>query len=128
MAEEVRIQVSPATDVWAFGMTVVEVCIYIYYHQWQTTPNMLQILTNRLPFSHIVSAPGVIFTVMNGGRPERSDCPQIPDEIWMTLEKCWAVDPNQRPSSMSLCHFFTSFSTDPLDGDDDYASSLDSNG
>jgi serine/threonine protein kinase len=33
VAEEVRIQVTPATDVWAFGMTVVEVCVY--YRQWQ---------------------------------------------------------------------------------------------
>jgi serine/threonine protein kinase len=33
IAEEVQIQVTPATDVWAFGMTVIEVCIY--YCQWQ---------------------------------------------------------------------------------------------
>jgi mitogen-activated protein kinase kinase kinase len=100
------------------------VCIIV---NGKSAPNMLQILTNRLPFSHIVNAPGVIVTVMEGGRPHRSDCLQIPDDIWMTLEKCWAVDPNQRPSSMSLCHFFTSLSTN-LPDCNDCASSLDGYG
>lgn len=117
-AEEVQIRVTRATDVWAFGMTVVEVCVYILsrilsmanWHQ-----NMLQILTDRMPFAHIVNAAGVIVTVKEGGRPNRADCLKIPDNIWRTLERCWAVDPNQRPSSMTLCQFFTPLSTNPPD-------------
>jgi hypothetical protein len=80
-----------------------------------------------MPFSNIINTPGVIVTVMEGGRPCRSDCLQIPDDIWRTLERCWAADPTQRPSSMSLCHFFTSLSTNLLDWNG-CTSSLNGNG
>jgi len=92
-AEEVRMRMTQATDVWAFSMTVVE------------------ILTDRLPFSHIGHVPGVIIAIMEGGHPKRKDCRQIQDSIWRMLEKCWGVDPKQRPSAMTLSRFFASIST-----------------
>jgi len=83
-------QVTEATDVWAFAMTVIE------------------IVTESMPFSHLKRDGSVIHYVMTGGRPKREHCRQINDEIWMMLERCWDIDPNQRPSMATLSTFFTS--------------------
>lgn len=32
---------------------------------------------------------------LSGGLPESERCPQINDEVWMVLERCWNVDPSR---------------------------------
>ncbi|KIM74466.1 hypothetical protein PILCRDRAFT_32124, partial [Piloderma croceum F 1598] len=78
--DECAPRVTMATDVWAFAMTVVEV------------------FTGAIPFSHIKSDASVIMFILSGGRPKQERCPQINDEIWEMLEKCWDVVPQRRPS------------------------------
>jgi len=79
-----------ATDVWSFAMTVVE------------------ILTGAIPFSHIKSDASVILSITLGGRPKPHLCPQINDDIWAMLERCWDAAPNRRPSMATLSQFFAS--------------------
>lgn len=100
-----------ATDVWSFAMTIVEVRIFCA--PFLCTPrrfmgNTLQIYTGSIPFSHIRNDAGVISSVALGGRPERTLCPQINDDIWAMLEISWDVAPNRRPSMATLCQFFAS--------------------
>jgi serine/threonine protein kinase len=78
-----------ATDVWALGMTVIE------------------ILTGAIPFSHIRRDASVINYVVSGGRPKQERYPQIDIEIWKMLEACWHVDPIQRPAMAFLSTFFS---------------------
>jgi serine/threonine protein kinase len=87
-ADDIYTRVSKATDVWAFAMTIVE------------------ILTGCVPFSHIGNPTKIIDAVLKGGRPERKGYPSIPDHIWRMLERCWALDPTQRPSAKTLSEFF----------------------
>jgi len=87
--EELNPPVTAATDVWAFAMTVIE------------------ILTSHKPFFDLKRDINVIAHVQQGGRPKRDEYPQIEDKIWTELEKCWAVEANQRPSMETLSQIFT---------------------
>jgi len=77
-------RITAASDIWAFGMTVLEV------------------LTGRLPFYRLYSDSAVIISVVNGSRPQHRDYPEISDKIWLILEQCWDADLAQRPSMESL--------------------------
>jgi len=79
--------VSEAADIYAFAMTVIE------------------IFTGSIPFSHIKCDASVILSVVAGARPKREHCLSINDEIWTMLEKCWHVEPNQRPSVATISCF-----------------------
>jgi len=74
---------------------------------WATAITITEIFTESIPFSHIRNDAGVIFFVMNGGRPIRELCLQIDDEIWAMLETCWNENPDERPSMATLSRFFT---------------------
>ena len=106
---EVIPYVTKATDVWAFGMTLIEVRVpvAIFLCFWQAETNWLKILTESIPFSHIKSDARVMLSIAAGGRPKRDHRQPINDEIWSTLEKCWDVEPNRRPSMSTLSGFFT---------------------
>jgi len=77
-----------ATDAWGFSMTVIE------------------IFSRRIPFSHLKVDASVILFVVKGGRHKREHFGQINDDIWCMLEKCWSIEPNRRPSMLSLFSFF----------------------
>jgi hypothetical protein len=63
-------------------------------------------MTSRLPFHHLKYDSAVILTVMKHGRPPRENSPEITDDIWSALERCWNEDPQARPSMASLALFF----------------------
>ncbi|KIM78263.1 hypothetical protein PILCRDRAFT_824481 [Piloderma croceum F 1598] len=88
-----KFEATKAVDVWAFAMTVIE------------------IFTGRIPFWYIRSDTKVIYTVMTGGRPERSHYSQINTNIWETLKGCWDQDPAHRPSMEEVMQFFVSVSS-----------------
>jgi len=91
--EEIICRVTTATDVYAFAMTAFE------------------IFTGCIPFSHIRNDAKVVLTIVEGGRPKRMHCPQISDDIWRMLERCWDAEPNRRPSMATLLHFFKLLAT-----------------
>jgi len=82
--EETIPQVTAATDVWAFGMTVLE------------------ILSGRVPFFRFSNHLAVIHFVTKGGRPTRERYPGIGDDVWSLMDRCWHADPAQRPSMKVL--------------------------
>ncbi|KZP28520.1 kinase-like protein [Athelia psychrophila] len=77
-----------ATDVWAFGMTVLE------------------ILSGKLPFYWIKYDTAVILLVMRDGRPARERYPTISNAVWGILESCWRRDPEQRPGMRAISQSF----------------------
>ncbi|KIM82575.1 hypothetical protein PILCRDRAFT_7939 [Piloderma croceum F 1598] len=87
--EECIPQVTVATDIWAFGMTTLE------------------ILSGELPFFQLKYDTAVILSVMRGGRPKRETYPTISHTIWTMLEQCWHADPSRRPSMEILSVFFS---------------------
>lgn len=76
-------------DIYAFGMTAYE------------------IYANEVPLGYITS-PGEHFelVVRQYVRPQRPDvdaAPQLTDEVWQLVERCWTPDSRRRPISDAIC-------------------------
>jgi serine/threonine protein kinase len=70
------------SDCYALGMVIYEV------------------LSGRLPFYKYENFV-VPLKVFQGSRPERPDGPEgvwFKDDVWAVLERCWASQPNERPT------------------------------
>ncbi|KAF8526889.1 kinase-like domain-containing protein [Hysterangium stoloniferum] len=70
------------SDVWAFGMTVLE------------------ILTGEQPYAEIKLDPAVLMLIIKGifpSRPKASFAPALTDEMWKICCLCWRLDPKKRP-------------------------------
>lgn len=70
---------SPKTDIYAFGMTILEV------------------ITGALPYNHQRHDTVVILEVIRGIRPNRP--PAISDGVWNIMTACWESKPLKRPSA-----------------------------
>jgi len=70
---------TPNTDVYAFGMTILEV------------------ITGRSPYSHQRHDTVVILEVIRGIRPNRPQDPAISDNVWNIISACWETKPHKRP-------------------------------
>ena len=69
------------TDVYAFGMTILEV------------------MTGKLPYSHRRYDTVVMLDVIRGTRPNRPLDPPMPDDVWRIVTACWEMEPEKRPSA-----------------------------
>ncbi|KAK7461493.1 hypothetical protein VKT23_008667 [Stygiomarasmius scandens] len=81
--ESVKLSTTPMSDVYSFGMT------------------MLEVYTGLVPFSHRKFYGGVIYDVVNGIRPPRpspSAYSSLTDEIWEAIQCCWEHKPKHRPT------------------------------
>lgn len=68
--------------------------------------NFIQIFTEKAPFANL-REPEVIGKVgFSDGRPSRPPQPAedrgLTDEVWSLMENCWAVQPGDRPSMMTV--------------------------
>jgi hypothetical protein len=77
---------SPASDVWSFGIVVIEF-----------------ILDGETPY-HGMSNPDVMKLTMSGGRHEKP--PLCSSQVYGVLKKCWDADPIKRPTFTVLATFF----------------------
>jgi serine/threonine protein kinase len=74
--------VSPYTtmsDVYSLGMTILEV------------------LSDRIPFSQRRYDTVVILEVLRGVRPRRPA--DVSNNVWSLLQSCWSAEPSERPSA-----------------------------
>ncbi|KIK51971.1 hypothetical protein GYMLUDRAFT_180782, partial [Collybiopsis luxurians FD-317 M1] len=77
-------QIAPMSDVYSFGMT------------------MLEVYSGNIPFHSRRFYGAVVLDVIRGVRPPRPSkqtCPQLTDELWQIIQSCWAQDPFQRRES-----------------------------
>ena len=81
---------SPASDVWSFGIVVVEL-----------------FLNGETPYRSKPN-PDVITLTMSGGRHEQPN--SCDDAVYAVLLKCWDAEPASRPSFRQLKDSFTTFS------------------
>ncbi|KAG6330867.1 hypothetical protein ID866_8223 [Astraeus odoratus] len=76
-------ELSAAADVWAFGMTALE------------------LFTRKIPFHQYRATPGVILRIFRGppDRPTDEDtCSRMLDDWWDICTRCWNRDPSSRPT------------------------------
>jgi len=100
------------TDVWSFGMIVLEVhfCfINRIITLFTNTTAFEQILTLELPFSDLKGYPQVILTLHAKGRPSRpgseADRRGLTDGLWHLMEACGAQSPRDRPSATAIAQY-----------------------
>ncbi|KAI9004337.1 hypothetical protein DFJ74DRAFT_713080 [Hyaloraphidium curvatum] len=73
-------QLQPADDVYAFAMVCYEV-----------------VSRGRYPFDEVANAAAIIYRVaIERKRPSRPD--KVPDAVWDLITRCWAHEPEDRPS------------------------------
>lgn len=99
--------VSRKTDVYAFGMTVLEVCNRRWSLHNGLSPckdkQFVQIYTGKKPFSNIHDLKIPAIVVLKHKRPSRPLTSDISDELWSLLCDCWKEDPMER-LSMAEAH------------------------
>jgi len=79
--EEYRCLFTPASDVYSFGMTVLEV------------------VTGAIPFVHRRYDTVVILDVIRGVLPQRPGPEVMSEDLWKLLQNCWQRVPERRPSA-----------------------------
>ncbi|KAI6014913.1 hypothetical protein PISMIDRAFT_687935 [Pisolithus microcarpus 441] len=90
MAPELLDNYNPSTegDVWAFGMTVLE------------------LFTRTIPFPDCPRFENVIFRLITGKLPlrpsEESTLSRMTDEWWEICTACWILEPSLRPSTEEI--------------------------
>lgn len=82
-------QPTKASDVYSFGITMVEV------------------FTGVIPFHNSRNDAAVIAAVLSGKRPSRPPQPQaeevgLSSSVWALIERCWDQDPRKRPIIASV--------------------------
>jgi serine/threonine protein kinase len=93
-------QTPAAADIWAFGMTGLEVrsSLTPTFGVGLTISELCQILSGKCPFYRIEGEYAVTTAVLNGRFPEHKEYREVSDGMWRVLEMCWNTDPIQRPS------------------------------
>jgi serine/threonine protein kinase len=60
---------------------------------------MLQVLTNEIPYYHLKNDAAIILCIAKSQTPSRSRYPELPEQYWQFIEKCWSTQPSNRPST-----------------------------
>ncbi|KAG8922321.1 hypothetical protein FRC02_011947, partial [Tulasnella sp. 418] len=78
---------STATDIWALGCLII------------------QILSDEIPYHHIVIRQAVLFAISRGDPPLASRPDAVDPRAWSYVVKCWNMNPLDRPvaSELELC-------------------------
>ena len=95
--------VSKESDVYSFGMVVVEVQAFdLIVIEWAT--HRYKIFTGKVPF-YDSTPTAVAVDVLSGTRPARPAHPNLTNDLWGLTENCWNQDPQRRPgiSEVILC-------------------------
>ncbi|KAJ7591214.1 kinase-like domain-containing protein [Mycena floridula] len=92
---------SLASDMWAFGMTVLEASKVDVFKSFAADDK--QILTHSQPFANIKHTTEVVIRSSSGEKPPRPTEPRVLErglnnELWALLNDCWSVEPSDRPS------------------------------
>ncbi|KAG8922388.1 Suppressor of Sensor Kinase (SLN1) [Tulasnella sp. 418] len=73
-----------ATDIWALGCLIV------------------QILTDEIPYQHIVRKHAITLAIMRGEPPMSNASGTVKESLWDCIKNCWSRDPTQRPGASDI--------------------------
>ncbi|KAG1797209.1 kinase-like domain-containing protein [Suillus subaureus] len=60
---------------------------------------MLQVLTNKTPYYYLRNDAAIIWAMQRLEKPSRSRYLVLPEKYWEFIERCWSIDPRNRPST-----------------------------
>jgi len=86
---------SKESDVFAFGMVMIEVGVTNPFHVKQPYP-LIQIFTGKEPFSESLDCTA-IESIVAGDRPKRATDTRFTDRLWTLVQQCWGQRPQDRP-------------------------------
>ncbi|KAG8921414.1 hypothetical protein FRC02_000248 [Tulasnella sp. 418] len=86
---------SSASDIWAFGCLV------------------MQIATGTDPYNEQQNTFGVLRAILDGVPPMTNHGEQIGTILWDSLQKCWSMEPANRPTASELCAFLEELEVGP---------------
>lgn len=102
-------KVSPASDIWAFAMVVIEVLfpLPVSFLKPCLKYKICKMLTTKLPFPDLSNYGMLVIALNPSGRkravrPKRPDVPECCDALWNLLGRCWQDNQNDRPSSAEV--------------------------
>ena len=99
---------SRGTDIYALGMTILEVRSSPPPSRFRSSNNcglFEQVITGCHPFNSIIAEPAVMYNVLGGCRPDRpQSC--FTDQLWELLMETWLVEhgsqPRKRPKTSTI--------------------------
>ena len=91
---------SKESDVFAFGMVMIEVGDLVFILV-KSPDRFIKVFTGRVPFSDCAAVPAMV-KIMTGYRPERPIHPGFTDDLWTLAQRCWEVNPQDRPQVGSI--------------------------
>ena len=98
--EERAWALSLAGDVWSFAMTALEVRFAQRVFRADVVPTFVftQLMSGRLPYFHVSSDITILARIRSGKLPARKRYEAVPHGVWDILVRCWARDPELRPT------------------------------
>jgi serine/threonine protein kinase len=94
-----------STDVYAFGMTILEVIAPLSRALLSFLTRTVQIYTRSPPFAGLRNDMQIIMAVSQGRRPERpKNSIHLENELWTLVTQCWESDPKERPDIRRATH------------------------
>lgn len=91
---------TPASDVFAFGMTCIEVR-YSTIHARASTDST-QLVTGKAPLAEVPGDWAAMNQIMGGVRPRRPQVDIMTDQLWDLIKACWSSRPEFRPNMSSI--------------------------
>ncbi|KAL0063163.1 plasma membrane calcium [Marasmius tenuissimus] len=87
---------------------------------------VLEIMTGKPPFHHLIDAAVIFQVSVHHIRPERPSEGWCPDHIWDLVELCWGEDPLRRPTATMLQRYLHRLieAGNPFPGDPSFISYL----
>ncbi|KAG8981121.1 hypothetical protein FRC05_004021 [Tulasnella sp. 425] len=92
---------TPASDVYAWAWLVWE---SISDSEYNTNDTRFKIMTGELPYDGTVADYAIIRRIFESPRPQVDGETRLGDclQVWDLMTRCWALDPEQRPTA-SMC-------------------------
>lgn len=94
-------RVSCASDIWAFGMVIIEVRGYCrpIIRSPYIANEFLKLLTGNYPFKDELQQKAILWRIINRILPLRPKSYECTDELWDLIQGCWEEQEDFRPSA-----------------------------